>query len=106
MTCPLDHHEDADLVILQSPFEEGDGATERGMEKENLIKASRRYLGIGINIGISKIRKSAKLPASFQEAIHTGTYAFYDGYGRFYDAALLFTASGVYGAERMGNFMN
>jgi two-component system response regulator YesN len=87
MTCPLDHHEDADLVILQSPFEEDGGGTERGME--SLIEASRRYLGIRINIGISKIRESAKLPVSFQEAVHAAAYAFYYGYGRVYEAARL-----------------
>jgi YesN/AraC family two-component response regulator len=87
MTCPLEHHEDADLVILQSPFLQDDGGTERGME--SLIEAARRYLGIQINIGISQIRVYENLPVSFQEAVHASAYAFYDGYGKVYEAARL-----------------
>jgi two-component system response regulator YesN len=85
VTCPLEHHEDADLVILQSPSLEDDGGTERGME--SLIEASRLYLGIRINIGISHIGVYGNLPASFQEAVHASAYAFYDGYGKVYEAA-------------------
>lgn len=84
ITCPLDHHEDTDLVILQSPFYEGDGGSEQGME--SLVEACRRHLGIGINIGISKLSESVNLHASFQEAVHAGAYAFYDGYGKVYEA--------------------
>jgi two-component system, response regulator YesN len=87
MTCPLEHHEDADLVILQSPSLEEDGGTERSME--SLIEAGRRYLGIGINIGISHIGAYENLPVSFQEAVHASAYAFYDGYGKVYQAARL-----------------
>lgn len=87
MSCPSDRHEDADLVILQSPFEEGDLRNKRWLE--SFIDACRRYLGIRINIGISRITDIAKLHTSFQEAIHAGAEAFYDGYGRVYEAAQL-----------------
>ncbi|KIL40575.1 hypothetical protein SD70_12560 [Gordoniibacillus kamchatkensis] len=90
MTCPLDRQEDADLAILQSPFADDDGETKRSMEA--LIEASRRYLGIRINIGISRIRDATKLHASFQEAVYAGAYAFYDGYGQAYEAARLVKA--------------
>jgi YesN/AraC family two-component response regulator len=83
MTFPLENHEDADLVILQSPSEEDDSGTERCME--SLIEAGRRYLGIRINIGISQIREYANLSVSFQEAIQSSAYAFYDGYGKVYE---------------------
>jgi two-component system response regulator YesN len=87
MTCPLEHHGDADIVILQSPSLQDDGGAERGME--SLIAAARRYLGIQINIGISQIRVYANLQVSFQEAVHASAYAFYDGYGKVYEAARL-----------------
>lgn len=70
MTCPMEHLEDTDLVILQSPPLEDDGGTGRGME--SLIEA-----------------KYANLPVSFQEAVHASAYAFYDGYGKVYEAARL-----------------
>jgi two-component system response regulator YesN len=84
MICPLDLHEDMDLVILHSPFHENDEGTECGME--SLIRACRRYLGIEINIGISRISEVTNLHASYQEAVNAGAYAFYDGYGKIYDA--------------------
>ncbi|NRF94817.1 response regulator [Paenibacillus frigoriresistens] len=87
ITCPLDHLEDTDLVILQSPFYEGNCWSEQDME--SLIEVCRRYLRIGINIGISRMSESAHLHASFQEAVHAGAYAFYDGYGKVYEAERL-----------------
>lgn len=82
----LDRHEaDTDLVILQSPYHGNDDGTGRGME--SLIRACRRYLGIGINIGISRISEVTNLQAAYQEAVQAGANAFYDGYGKVYEAA-------------------
>lgn len=83
----LDHHEDTDLVILQSPFYKNVNATELGME--SLIRSCRRYLGIGINIGISQPSEAVNLHEAFQEAVHAGANAFFGGYGKVYDAGNL-----------------
>ncbi|KRF11205.1 response regulator [Paenibacillus sp. Soil787] len=87
ITCPLDHYEDADLVVLLSPINEDDRGS--GGIMESLIEACRRYLGIGINIGSSQISEYTNIHASFREAVHAGAYAFYEGYGKVYDAEWL-----------------
>jgi two-component system response regulator YesN len=87
LTCLLDDHEDVDLVILTSPSEEDRCVNAQGMH--SLIDACREYLGICINIGISKITQGSELSASFYEAIHAAAHAFYDGYGKVYEAERL-----------------
>ncbi|MVQ40182.1 response regulator [Paenibacillus anseongensis] len=85
IACPLHDDPDTDLAILVSPNKEADLAHEQGIW-ETLISACWRYLGIGINIGISKNSQIADIHASFQEAVQISAYAFYEGYGKVYDA--------------------
>jgi two-component system response regulator YesN len=88
ITCPLHDDIDTDLVILVSPYKENDLGHEQATW-ETLISACWRFLGIGINIGISKQSQITDLHASFQEAVQISAYAFYEGYGKVYDADLM-----------------
>ncbi|MDD9268164.1 response regulator [Paenibacillus sp. GCM10023248] len=83
--CLFDDEEETDLVILHTPAggKEGSGSA----AWEALIDDCRKYLGVRINIGISSMTDIASLHASFQEAVHAAAHAFYEGYGKVYDAA-------------------
>ena len=65
IACPLHDNIDTDLVILVSPYKENDLGHEQATW-ETLIAACWRYLGIGINIGISKQSQITDLHASFR----------------------------------------
>jgi YesN/AraC family two-component response regulator len=85
--CPLDRHKDTDIAVLLSPCCENDGELLGVMEA--LIQAVRSHLGIGINIGISRTHEAPHLYEALSEAVHSGAYAFYRGYGKVYDASQL-----------------
>jgi len=82
LECPLDHNDDADLALLHSPV--GEAIDKAALE--SFIQACRRYLSIGINVGMSRICDIAGLHAAFQEAIQASADALYDGYGNVYQA--------------------
>ncbi|QYR19382.1 response regulator [Paenibacillus sp. sptzw28] len=95
LACPLDKFDCVDAVVIYSPSSQADIENDILLTDflNKLIESARLYLGIGINIGISRERTGTMLPKSFQEAIWSGGYAFYFGYGKAYDASKLPAAS-------------
>ncbi|MBM7568218.1 response regulator transcription factor [Paenibacillus sacheonensis] len=85
MACPLDEREEADLAILLSSSRSHDAAITDAMNA--LMKSASQYLNMGITIGVSRERTMSELPASFREAVSACAYAFYEGYGKVYEAA-------------------
>ncbi|MGM0884122.1 MAG: response regulator transcription factor [Bacillota bacterium] len=92
--CPLDNNADTELAVLFSRgnFASGnkndtDDAFSNGMIA--LVDAAQRYLGITISIGISRAGNMMKVAQCFEEALNACSLAFYDGFGKVYDAARL-----------------
>ena len=85
--CPLDHHEEADVVLLQSPAEHAEA--ELAGVLSAFMEAAGRYLQAKLTIGVSKERDRNLLHVSFQEAVSACAYAFYKGAGSVYDAESL-----------------
>jgi len=85
--CPLDLHDEADVVLLQSPGEAGGGDPVGAMAA--FMDAAFRYLRVKVNVGLSRERDRSLLHVSFQEAVSAGAYAFYHGFGRIFDAVSL-----------------
>ncbi|MFC5452853.1 response regulator [Paenibacillus aestuarii] len=92
LTCPLDHCGDADLALLHSPASQEIGQA----AMETFIKACRTYLGIGINVGMSRNCDITKLHAAFREAVQASEDALYvherGNRNRFVELAMDFTA--------------
>lgn len=92
--CPLDNNADIELAVLftrgnvaSGPKNDTDDAFSNGMIA--LVDAAKQYLGITISIGISRVGNMVKVAQCFEEALNACALAFYDGFGKVYDAARL-----------------
>lgn len=93
VACPLDHNADAELAVLFSRESSLDDkkkwrkdAFPDPDEMTSVIDAAQRYLGLTISIGISGPGNMTELGQCFEEALHACSNAFYDGFGKVYDA--------------------
>jgi two-component system response regulator YesN len=91
VACPMDTTDSVDVAVMYSPLSGNPNAHHVDLVRslDGLIATAEQYLGIRINIGISRERGAASLPESFQEANDASAYAFYSSYGKVYDAANL-----------------
>ncbi|MBD2871943.1 response regulator transcription factor [Paenibacillus arenilitoris] len=99
VACMLDHHADADLVVIFSadpPAQRPGKEREPGIASELMeaIGAAKRYLGIVASAGFSGTGNLSTLPQRFLDALSACYRAFREGFGKAYEAASLPAGTG------------
>ncbi len=92
LSCPLNNHEDADLVILYN------GLTDELHEKKEksfvkgltlFAQSAGQHLDVQLSVGVSGEFSWAKLHQTFDEAVHACAYAYYEGPGKIHSVRKL-----------------